>query len=114
MAFHGVIKTYISHVLKYNSTVSAATDSLHAVSNDGKTRWCRSKLIIDSKADESPVTKADREAEGAMRQLLAERVPDHAVFGESLAVNLPFAEPVYLPPFLQTTLPAASTTRWLD
>jgi Inositol monophosphatase family len=42
---------------------------------------CRSKLIIDSKADESPVTKADREAEAAMRRLLAERVPDHAVFG---------------------------------
>ena len=42
---------------------------------------CRSKLIIDSKADESPVTKADREAEAAMRRLLAERVPDHAIFG---------------------------------
>jgi hypothetical protein len=42
---------------------------------------CRSKLIIDSKADESPVTKADREAEAAMRRLLAERVPEHAIFG---------------------------------
>lgn len=41
----------------------------------------RSKLIIDSKADESPVTRADREAEAAMRQLLAERVPEHAIFG---------------------------------
>ena len=41
----------------------------------------RSKLIIDSKADESPVTKADREAEAAMRRLLAERVPEHAIFG---------------------------------
>ncbi len=39
-------------------------------------------LQVDSKADSSPVTKADRQAESAMRALIRERFPDHGIFGE--------------------------------
>ncbi len=39
-------------------------------------------VAVDSKSDASPVTIADREAETAMRSLLAQLVPDHGVFGE--------------------------------
>ena len=39
-------------------------------------------LAVDSKADASPVTAADRAAEAAVRAVLASRVPSHAVFGE--------------------------------
>ena len=37
---------------------------------------------VEKKADESPVTKADREAELFLRQRIAERFPDDALFGE--------------------------------
>ena len=45
-------------------------------------RHFRSRLTIDTKADKSPVTIADREAEAAMRAMLAEAVPDHGILGE--------------------------------
>ncbi|MEZ5863868.1 MAG: inositol monophosphatase family protein [Geminicoccaceae bacterium] len=44
--------------------------------------YFRKPLDIITKADESPVTVADRETEAVMRRLLAERVPDHGIFGE--------------------------------
>lgn len=39
-------------------------------------------MAVDSKSDASPVTVADREAEAAMRALLARLLPDHGIFGE--------------------------------
>lgn len=45
-------------------------------------RYFRNPVPVDIKADTSPVTLADREAEQAIRQLLAERFPDHGVLGE--------------------------------
>lgn len=37
---------------------------------------------VDTKADNSPVTIADRDAETAMRGLIEQEFPDHAIFGE--------------------------------
>lgn len=37
---------------------------------------------MDSKADTSPVTEADREAEAAIRGLIHDSFPAHAIFGE--------------------------------
>ncbi len=45
-------------------------------------RYFRTQVAIDDKSDQSPVTIADREAETAMRDLLARHAPDHGVFGE--------------------------------
>ncbi|MEJ2804507.1 histidinol-phosphatase [Comamonadaceae bacterium PP-2] len=42
----------------------------------------RQPLAVERKADDSPVTVADREAEAAMRRVLAERYPGHGVLGE--------------------------------
>lgn len=50
-------------------------------------RYFRSPLDVDTKADESPVTRADREAEAAMRAILAEEVPDHGIVGEEHGVQ---------------------------
>lgn len=44
--------------------------------------WFRAGIEADDKADGSPVTRADRDAETAMRALLTEAVPDHGVIGE--------------------------------
>jgi inositol-phosphate phosphatase/L-galactose 1-phosphate phosphatase/histidinol-phosphatase len=45
-------------------------------------RYFRSGVDIVRKGDESPVTRADREAEAAIRQLLAREVPEHGIIGE--------------------------------
>lgn len=45
-------------------------------------RYFRTPVPVDVKSDASPVTIADREAEAAVRALLAARCPDHAIFGE--------------------------------
>ncbi|MGI9508800.1 MAG: histidinol-phosphatase [Geminicoccaceae bacterium] len=47
------------------------------------------KIAVDQKADESPVTIADREAEQAMRALIESTFPDHGIEGEEFgAVRL--------------------------
>jgi inositol-phosphate phosphatase / L-galactose 1-phosphate phosphatase / histidinol-phosphatase len=45
-------------------------------------RYFRSKIVVDDKADASPVTIADREAEAAMRRLIEARFPAHGILGE--------------------------------
>jgi len=44
--------------------------------------YFRANLPVEDKADESPVTRADREAEAAMRALIEARYPDHGIYGE--------------------------------
>ncbi len=44
--------------------------------------YFRRAIEIERKGDQSPVTIADREAEAAMRALIAESYPDHGVVGE--------------------------------
>ena len=46
-------------------------------------------MAIDDKADRSPVTEADRQAERAMREKIAERFPDHGIFGEEEGMKQP-------------------------
>ena len=45
-------------------------------------RYFRTPVGVDTKADESPVTIADRETEPAMRALLARKRPGDGIFGE--------------------------------
>jgi inositol-phosphate phosphatase / L-galactose 1-phosphate phosphatase / histidinol-phosphatase len=42
----------------------------------------RTSIAIEHKADATPVTQADREAESAMRALIEKQFPDHGIFGE--------------------------------
>ena len=45
-------------------------------------RYRNCGVTVDAKADESPVTLADRGAERAMRALIEERFPEHGIAGE--------------------------------
>ena len=60
------------------AAAEAAADAAGAVIR----RYFRSVVAADLKADSSPVTVADRQAEQAMRAVLAAHCPDHAVLGE--------------------------------
>lgn len=45
-------------------------------------RHYRTALSVETKADQTPVTVADREAEAAIKQVLRSVFPDHAFYGE--------------------------------
>jgi histidinol phosphatase-like enzyme (inositol monophosphatase family) len=45
-------------------------------------RHFRTPLAVDSKADASPVTVADRDSEAKMRAMIAAAFPDHGIVGE--------------------------------
>src|SRR5262245_4373267 len=55
---------------------------------DGTLRHFRkSDLRVERKADDSPVTVADREAEQLLRKRIAERFPDDGVLGEEFGTT---------------------------
>jgi inositol-phosphate phosphatase / L-galactose 1-phosphate phosphatase / histidinol-phosphatase len=58
-------------------------------------RHYRTPIPVDYKADESPVTLADREAERVMRDLIRARFPDHGIEGEEFASEHGEAELVW-------------------
>lgn len=49
----------------------------------------RGSVPADQKADQSPVTVADRNAEQVMREILARRCPDHGILGEEYGLERP-------------------------
>src|SRR3546814_6213464 len=59
-------------------------------------RWFRSALEVETKADLSPVTRADREAETEMRRLIAEAHPGHGIVGEEHGSERADAEYVWV------------------
>ncbi len=58
--------------------------------------WFRRPFLVETKEDFSPVTIADREAEAAIRALLAEHRPDDGVIGEEYGEDRPDAERVWV------------------
>ncbi len=60
------------------TTALAAADAAGAVIR----QYFRTGIVTDVKADDSPVTLADRGAERAMRDVLAAAFPDHGILGE--------------------------------
>lgn len=58
-------------------------------------RHFRADLDPDDKPDHSPVTIADREAEAAMRAVLAAEAPDHGIIGEEHGAHRPGADLVW-------------------
>jgi len=53
-------------------------------------------LAVEFKADESPVTAADKGAEKLLRALIAEKFPSHGVIGEEFGNDRPDAEFVWV------------------
>lgn len=56
----------------------------------------RNELPVEFKADQSPVTAADRGAEQLLRKLINERYPEHGVIGEEYGEDKPEAEFVWV------------------
>ena len=75
--------------------VALATDLADAASAVVR-RYYRQPVPVDDKADESPVTIADREAEQAVRTLLEERRPSDGILGEEFGSERLDAEFVWV------------------
>lgn len=58
--------------------------------------WFRSGLSVDLKGDASPVTRADREAEAAMRAIIERERPDDGIIGEEHGIVRSDAEHVWV------------------
>ena len=67
----------------------ALANSLADAARPIAARYFRTPVTVDDKSDLSPVTIADREAETAMRALLAKHVPSHGIFGEEHGASAP-------------------------
>ena len=55
-------------------------------------RHFRSQIEVEVKADESPVTIADKQAEALMRDMIMKRYPAHGIIGEEYGVHNDGAE----------------------
>jgi inositol-phosphate phosphatase / L-galactose 1-phosphate phosphatase / histidinol-phosphatase len=74
----------------------AFADRLAEAAGAVSRRYFRQHLAVDDKADTSPVTIADREAEAAMRALIAEHYPAHGILGEEHGSDRTDAEFVWV------------------
>jgi len=68
-----------------------ADASAHIIQGDFRT-----PINVDDKADASPVTIADKEAEQVMRDLIQTCYPDHGIYGEETGCNNTDAEYVWV------------------
>lgn len=74
----------------------ALAERLADTAGDVLMRHFRRPLGIDRKTDETPVTVADRDAESAMRSLIAGSFPGHGIIGEEHGSDRPGAEFVWV------------------
>lgn len=75
----------------FSSFAQSLADQVRPLSR----QWFRHPLSVDTKADESPVTQADREVEAALRAAIASQYPDHGIFGEEFGASHAEAELVW-------------------
>jgi myo-inositol-1(or 4)-monophosphatase len=67
-------------------------------------------LGIELKSDETIVTRADREAEALLRELIAKRFPEHGIIGEEYGEERPDAEFVWMLDPIDGTISFASAS----
>jgi myo-inositol-1(or 4)-monophosphatase len=78
--------------------LTAFLDELADAASEAIMPHFRAKTVVENKdgAGFDPVTVADRDAEAAMRRLIAARWPDHGVVGEEYGEDRPDAEMVWV------------------
>ena len=81
------------------ATLAAArhlADRLADTSGDILRRYFRSRIDVEDKADASPVTIADREAEAAIRRQITAHFPTHGIIGEEYGAERSDADWVWV------------------
>ena len=70
-----------------HSALFEAVQEAARICGDVANRYFRQGLAVEWKSDGSEVTRADREAEAAVREWVGQRFPDDAVVGEELGTE---------------------------
>jgi len=73
------------------ASLADAVEHVARIAGEIALRSYKSSLVIEAKADGSPVTIADRNAEQAARAWIAKNHPDDGILGEELGVTRPDA-----------------------
>jgi histidinol-phosphatase len=81
--------------MSHSPFLAAALEAARAAA-DVIRRYYQSNLAVTIKADKTPVTEADVEAEKVIRGILAARFPDHGFFGEETGQSMLDAEYLWL------------------
>ncbi len=68
----------------YMRELAGFAESLADAARPFSRKWFRREVKVDTKADDSPVTIADREVEAMLRHRIARQFPQHGVLGEEL------------------------------
>lgn len=71
-----------SDVVDLKLALTTARAAARAADAIAMSHFRQAGLAVERKADASPVTVADRECEQAIRRILLEHFPDHAIYGE--------------------------------
>lgn len=78
------------------SGIAAFAEGLADLAGPIARQYFRQRLVVQSKADASPVTIADQEIELAIRRRIRESFPDHGLFGEEHGLDHADAERVWV------------------
>lgn len=81
---------------KFATECIALAQRLADAASDITLSYFRQSLPVEDKADDSPVTRADRETEAALRALIESAFPDHGIIGEEYGSDRPDAEYVWV------------------
>ncbi len=81
-----------AELLEYRALAERLADAAGAAIRP----YFRQPIAVDVKADRSPVTAADREAEQVMRAILASEAPGHGIVGEEFGSDRAGAEWVWV------------------
>ncbi|POF64283.1 histidinol phosphate phosphatase [Novacetimonas maltaceti] len=77
----------LAHKAQFIAAAQAAADVAACIVRP----FFRAGVPADDKADQSPVTIADRTAERAIRAVIGERLPHHGIMGEEFGIERPDA-----------------------
>jgi histidinol-phosphatase len=81
----------VSDSFESANSLAGAVEQVARLAGDMALRHYKSSLVVESKADGSPVTIADRNAEQSARAWIERNFPDDGILGEELGITRPDA-----------------------
>ena len=87
--FHGVrMHAAVAELIVTQEMLQVAQQLADAAAKETKPLFrAKQALITEIKTDQSPVTEADKNAELAMRSIVQQELPQHAIFGEEFGFS---------------------------
>src|SRR3954465_11198986 len=70
----------------FNDLLQVATEAAYAAGRR-TLAYFNTRVAVETKADNTPVTCADREAEQMIREIVLKRFPNHSILGEEGGIH---------------------------